>query len=73
MSHARNVGNEKQAGNIEKNKRHSPQVIVHATPVRVELISERAFQLFEQRGCVHGFDVEDWLKAEEQIAAECLN
>ncbi len=32
-----------------------------------ELIRFRAYQLFEQRGRNHGFDIEDWLRAENEI------
>ena len=30
-------------------------------------IARRAYDLFEQRGCAHGFDYEDWLKAESEL------
>ena len=32
-----------------------------------EIIRMRAYQLFEQRGCRHGYDVEDWLQAEAEV------
>ncbi len=32
-----------------------------------EYIELRAFQLFEDRGCEHGHDLEDWLRAEAEI------
>ena len=32
-----------------------------------EIIRMRAYQLFEQRGCQHGSDLEDWLQAEAQV------
>lgn len=35
----------------------------------VEAIRFRAYQLFEQRGGNHGFDIEDWLRAEGEIAS----
>jgi hypothetical protein len=35
-----------------------------------ELIAGRAYELYEKRGCVEGFDCEDWLEAERQILAE---
>jgi HSP20 family protein len=31
------------------------------------LIASRAYQLYEQRGFVHGHDAEDWLQAESEI------
>jgi len=35
-----------------------------------ELVEQRAFEKFLARGCVHGFDVQDWLDAEEELTAE---
>ena len=32
-----------------------------------EFIRLRAYEIFEQRGCEHGHDLEDWLKAEEEL------
>jgi hypothetical protein len=32
-----------------------------------ELIRFRAYQLFEQRGGNHGYDLEDWLRAEHEL------
>lgn len=31
-------------------------------------IRRRAYELFQQRGGQHGFDVQDWLKAESEFA-----
>ena len=33
----------------------------------VELVRTRAYELYEQRGRQDGFDVEDWLTAEQQV------
>lgn len=33
-----------------------------------DLIRYRAYQLFEQRGRAHGYDKEDWLRAESEVA-----
>jgi len=30
-------------------------------------IAKRAFQIFEKRGCKHGFDLEDWMFAEKEL------
>ena len=35
-----------------------------------ELIANRAYELYEKRGCLEGYDCEDWLEAERQILAE---
>lgn len=34
-----------------------------------ERISERAYQLFVERGSEHGHDIDDWLRAEAEILA----
>jgi hypothetical protein len=33
-------------------------------------IAEKAYELYECRGCCHGRDVEDWLEAERLVSAE---
>jgi hypothetical protein len=30
-------------------------------------VALRAYQLFENRGCVHGRDWEDWFRAEQEV------
>ena len=30
-------------------------------------IARRAYELYEQRGCAHGHDIDDWLQAEQQL------
>ena len=37
------------------------------SPPGREAIAERAYQLFLQRGGVHGYSVEDWLQAEREL------
>lgn len=32
-----------------------------------EEIAKLAYQKFEQRGHIHGFDIEDWLSAETEL------
>ena len=34
---------------------------------RQRAIREAAYRRFEERGCVHGRDLEDWLEAEAQV------
>jgi len=35
--------------------------------VMEEIIRTRAYQLFEQRGCQHGNDLDDWIQAEAEV------
>ena len=32
-----------------------------------DIIRVHAYQLYEERGCEHGHDLEDWLRAEAEI------
>lgn len=41
--------------------------------LRHRLISEAAFEMYEKRGFVDGYDVEDWLSAEAQVDHLLLN
>jgi hypothetical protein len=38
--------------------------------VSKENIARRAYELYTQRGCKPGNDVEDWLNAEKELGAE---
>lgn len=35
-----------------------------------EEIAVVAYELYETRGCVHGYDLDDWLEAEEIVLAK---
>jgi hypothetical protein len=39
-------------------------------PVLLERIAEKAYELFQKRGSVHGHDLEDWLEAERRVMVE---
>jgi hypothetical protein len=36
-------------------------------PPTQDRIRQRAYELFQQRGGQHGFDIQDWLKAEAEV------
>jgi HSP20 family protein len=36
-----------------------------------DMIARRAYELFERRGCVHGYDRNDWVDAESEILHPC--
>ncbi len=40
------------------------------TTVPQELISSRAYELWQQRGRVHGHDQQDWFQAERELCTE---
>lgn len=65
---------EKQAGKVSKNwvirvesRNEQHQEIILAA------IAKRAYELFEQRGCAHGFDMEDWTTAEKEFLQNDFN
>lgn len=38
-----------------------------SAPIGGDEVAQVAYQLFEQRGRVHGFDRQDWLRAEQLV------
>ena len=36
-------------------------------------IAKRAYELFERRGCAHGFDLEDWITSEKELLQNDFN
>lgn len=36
-------------------------------PTPREIVAQRAYALFEERGCEPGRDVDDWLRAEHEV------
>src|SRR3984893_1179632 len=48
-----------------RNEQH--QEIILAT------IAKRAYELFERRGCTHGFELEDWITAEKELLQSDFN
>lgn len=37
-----------------------------------EMIRVRAYEIFEQRGRVHGHDLDDWLQAENEVISRLM-
>jgi len=55
-------------------KRRKKVVSLHGQGVKVsesniEMIRERAYELFLARGATHGADLADWLEAEQELHA----
>ncbi|MBA3855449.1 MAG: hypothetical protein C0507_00950 [Cyanobacteria bacterium PR.3.49] len=69
---ATQVAQEEAEKTKSRGETNKPHVIVHATPVRYETICQRAYDLYLQRGCVHGYHVEDWLAAEKELVEELI-
>ena len=44
-----------------ESRKEQHQKIIQST------VAQRAHQLFEQRGCKHGFDLDDWISAEKEL------
>ncbi len=42
-------------------------VVMPMNSTMEENIRRRAYQLYEQRGCESGHDIEDWLRAEAEL------
>ena len=46
-------------------------LVAHRREEIDRMIAQRAYELFEGRGCLHGHDVVDWLQAEDEIVHSC--
>ena len=56
---------------MPKEKNEIPQVSnVESLELTEDLIRTRAYELFEQRGCENGHDLDDWLQAEAELIAK---
>lgn len=51
----------------QKAEQTGPAIQVSKADWDYERISRRAYELYEQRGRQEGRDLEDWLKAEQQL------
>lgn len=38
-----------------------------ADPDYREAVEKRAYEIYERRGCVHGYDQKDWFEAEKSL------
>jgi hypothetical protein len=63
--HARKLRNNWVITVESRNEQH--QEIILST------IAKRAYQLFERRGCAHGFDLDDWIAAEKELLQNDFN
>ena len=56
---------------MNTNPTKKPAGTVPSDPSELEIkIRERAYELYEARGREEGHDLEDWLRAEEEITAK---
>jgi Protein of unknown function (DUF2934) len=52
--------------NVIPNRTPTDQAVVPYEP-SFEEIQLRAYETYVQRGRIHGFDLEDWLRAEKEL------
>ncbi len=56
----------------DEKKTAQKTIVKQSTPVSSEEITDRAYKYFVHRGCAHGFDEEDWLRAEQELIDEAI-
>jgi len=54
----------------QQKKKVSEESDVGSLKSTEEIIKQRAYKLFEQRGFEHGHDLDDWLQAESEMAGK---
>lgn len=52
---------------MAKQTKISPTQDLGSLELTEEIIRRRAYHFFEERGCEHGHDLEDWLRAEAEV------
>ena len=65
MARERNSGNTRRKIPVKEVSEfsHNDEQVRHR-------IAQRAYELYERRGCCHGCDLDDWLEAERLVLAE---
>jgi hypothetical protein len=58
------AGMEDREQEVAESARTQPQL---ASAPSLEEIQQRAYGLHLERGCAHGYDVDDWLQAEREL------
>ena len=58
--------NGEKAGLVEQNGTNQAATVQSIKVTEFE-IRRRAYELYQARGCQHGFDWEDWIRAEAEI------
>lgn len=53
----------------QETEESGPAIQISKSDWEHERIARRAYQLYEQRGWQEGRDVQDWLKAQQQLLA----
>ncbi len=54
----------------EKSESKQPLKFCQSDGLFVELVRKRAYELYAGRGMEAGHDVEDWLRAEEEVLSQ---
>jgi len=54
---------------IKEFEKKQPASAVTESGIDHEAVRTRAYELYVERGMEHGHDVEDWLRAEEELAS----
>ena len=60
------TGNKRWVITVESRNEQHQEIIL-------QTIAKRAYQLFEERGCAHGSDREDWITAEKELLQNDFN
>jgi hypothetical protein len=61
---------EKKKAGVKTPVKNSKEPSALSPEKLVEEISKRAYEIHLKRGCAHGSNTDDWLKAEQEIKAK---
>jgi hypothetical protein len=67
------VASEKMSGGVQRTQPTAPSLVMGAGTAMIHnMISQRAYSIWQSRGCPAGTALQDWLRAETEVNAEIL-
>ncbi len=55
--------------NLAKNQQHTGNKESREINVPIDQVASLAHRFFTERGCLHGYDADDWFRAEQELRA----
>ncbi len=72
--HASHAVHESSSSSSNGSKPTTDSKLKHQSAIAIpqEAIAKRAYEKYTARGCVHGFDQQDWSEASRELIVEAL-
>ena len=64
------IKKEKKKPAVKKISKQSSTPAGNTFYTYIQMVEKKAYDLYEKRGCEHGYDLEDWFEAERLVEDE---